>query len=91
VTTYKLQFKYNLRLHIVNPQCLHVCLQYYLAITHSNPQFSEYRPVGCMQIKYELEIREITPPGIISFSISRKLLCGRRQRQEIFGATVDGD
>jgi hypothetical protein len=35
--------------------------------------------------------REVSPPGIVSFSISRKLLCGEKQRQEMFGATVGGD
>jgi hypothetical protein len=44
-----------------------------------------------MQIKCEQEIREISPSGIVSFIISQKLLCGARQREEIFGATVGGN
>jgi hypothetical protein len=62
-----------------------------MEIHPSNSGFSEYRSLEGMQMKCELEIREVSLPGILSFSISRKLLSGERQREEMVGATVVGD
>jgi hypothetical protein len=62
-----------------------------MEIPQTNSGFSEYMPLEGMEMKCELEIREVSPPEIVSFSISRKHLCGERQRQEMVGATVSGD
>jgi hypothetical protein len=84
----KFLFMYNLRLHTLNHQCLPVFLHHYRDITHTNSGFSEYSTLEDMQMKCELEIRKFTPPGIVSCSISRKLVSGESQREEMVGVLV---
>jgi hypothetical protein len=85
MTLYEVHFKYNLRLHTLNPSCLPVCPQHYLESPHSKAPFSEYKPVGGAEFKRELETREISPPGIVSSHINKKLLSGERQRKKWLG------